>query len=162
MAKSNVSIVKKSEDPESFAAHSASPGVSALAIFTAPTGFDESKLVRRNMPRMVKPGDVPIGAVVSGEIIAIVDSPVSTIKGKLLHLKHESGAEFVFPCTGVIRQALAPGRYDGKDEAENDKKLTQALEKEIGKNFYAKRQPDGTSTKFKKSMFVFDVFTTAK
>lgn len=114
----------------------------------------ESKLQRRNMPAMIKPADVPVGAMISGKIIAIVDSPVSTIKGKLLHLQHQSGQEFTFPCTGVIRNALAPGK--------KEKELDAALEKEIGKTIYAKRLPNKTSQQYKKDMFMFDVFTSDK
>lgn len=131
--------------------------VKAMSVlFTAPEGFNEEKLQRRNLPRMVRPNDVPIGAIVSGEILAIVDSPVSTIKGKLLHLKHHTGQEFLMPCTGVIRQALAPGRE--KDEAA----LKKTLEGEVGKLFYAKRLDNATSSKYKKDMFMFDVYTSKK
>lgn len=123
-------------------------------LFSAPEG---GKMTRRNMPAMIKPGDVPLGGAVSGEIIAVVNSPVTTVKGKLLHIRHSSGQEFTFPCTGVIRNALAPG-ISGDD----GKELQTALEKEIGKIFVAKRLPDKQSNKFKKSMFMFDVYTSAK
>ena len=126
----------------------------ALAIFGDVAAFDSEKFKRRNLPQMVKPGDVPIGAVVSGEVMAIVESPVSTIKGKLLHLKHASGQEFLFPCTGVIRNALAPGKEAGAE-------LNKALEKEVGKLFFAQRQP-GKPSKYKKEMFMFDVYTSDK
>lgn len=115
---------------------------------------DEAKIVRRNMPAMIRPADVPVGSMISGVIVAIVDSPVSTIKGKLLHLRHESGTEYTFPCTGVIRNALAPGK--------KDKELDAALEKEVGKTLFAKRLPNKTSQQYKKDMFMFDVFTSAK
>lgn len=127
----------------------AGPSKGLLALL-APT--NTGKLVRRNMPAMIKPGDVPIGAAISGIVKGVVNSPVSTVKGKLLWLQHESGAEFTFPATGVIRNALAPG-VDG------DKELTAALEKYVGKTLVAKRLDDKTSAKYKKSMFMFDVFT---
>lgn len=138
---------------ESTVAESAERQSYALKLFGSPSKLDESKLVRRNLPPMVKPGDVPVDGVVTGEIVKIVDSMVTTVKGKLLWLRHESGTEFLFPCTGVIRNALVPGVKD--DGAE----LKKALEKEIGKTFVAKRLPDKTSNKFKKNMFMFDVFT---
>lgn len=135
----------------------AGPSAGMLALL-AP--MDTSKLVlkRRNMPRMVLPKTVPIGSAISGEIMAILDSPTSAIKGKLLHLKHESGAEFCFPATGVIRQALAPGA--------TEKDLVATLEKNVGKLLVVKRLEDGTTTKYcapgeaAKKMFVFDVFTS--
>jgi hypothetical protein len=130
------------------AAQAASQHVTALTS-ALPEG-----LVRRNMPTMVKPGEIPVGTTISGEIVAFVDSPVSTVKGKLIWLRHQNGTEFTLPCTGVIRNALVPG----KDGAE----LEKALEKEVGKMFYATRTPDKQNSKYKKSMFMFDVFTSAK
>lgn len=126
-----------------------------LALFNSGTDVDESKFERRNMPPMIKPGDVPVGAAISGEIVAVLESPVSTVKGYLLHLRHQTGQEFTFPCTGVIRQALAPGKKEGDE-------LVKALEKEIGKILFAKRLPDKMSAKYKKPMFVFDVYTGKK
>lgn len=110
-----------------------------------------AKAERRNMPQMIKPGDVPMDGIVTGKIIKIVDSPVTTVKGKLLWLQHEGGQEFTFPVTGVIRNALCPGV--------EEKELRAALEKEIGKTFIAKRLPGKISGKFKKEMFMFDVYT---
>lgn len=155
-------IVKKSEDPEAQRILMEQQKNMATVLFAVPKGFDEKKLTRRNMPRLIQPDSVPVGSIVSGKIINILESPVATIKGKLIHLEHESGEEFTFPCTGVIRQALVPGRFSSKNEEENEAKLMEALQKEIGKMLYAKRLPDGTDRKFKKRMFVFDVFTTEK
>jgi len=143
------------------------PSTAMIALFAPSKTIDATKLVRRNMPQMIKPGDVPLGAIVSGEIIRICQSPVSTVKGKLLWLKHESGTEFTFPCTGVIRNALIPGIKGPTDEmkdAERDaaeKTMTAALEKEIGKTFYAKRL-ESKPSKYKKEMFMFDVYTSNK
>ncbi len=139
----------------------AAPAVTALAIFGAPAGGDIEKLMasgkieRMNMPQMVKPGEVPMDGIVSGLIMKVVDSPVATVKGKLLWLKHSTGQEFTFPCTGVIRNALAPGVENGKD-------LSAALEKHVGKTFIAKRTPSKQSQKYKKEMFMFDVFLADK
>jgi len=94
------------------------------------------------------------GGIISGEILKIVPSPVSTIKGKLLWLRHESGKEFLFPCTGVIRSALAPG-LRGEDDS---KELQSVLEKEVGKQFFVRRTGSRPS-KYKKEMFMFDVYT---
>lgn len=116
-------------------------------------GLDLSKLERRNQPRMYKPEEVPVGGAVVGGVVKVCDSPVSTVKGKLLWLRHESGEEFTFPCTGVIRNALAPG-------VDNEKELVAALGKYVGKTFVARRTPDKVSGKYKKSMFMFDVFTS--
>lgn len=145
------------ESAEAAAAENPGGGL-ALALFggTANAGLEKlmEKAERRNLPQMVKPGEVPEGGVVSGEIVKVVDSPVSTVKGKLLWLRHlETGHEFLFPCTGVVRNALAPGV-----EADS-KELQKALESEIGKVFLARRLPSKTSGKYKKEMFMFDVYT---
>lgn len=149
---------KKTKFVEESEKQSSAPSPAMLALFQPSNESVQrmESLERRNMPAMYKPGDVPVGGVVSGEIIKIVDSPVSTVKGKLIWLRNDSGIEFTFPATGVIRNALAPGVKDDGD------KLTEVLEKEIGKMFYAKRLPDKQSTKYKKPMFMFDVFTGPK
>ncbi len=124
----------------------------ALLIFDG-SFANTSELKRRNMPRLVKPGDVPIGGVISGVIVDIVDSPVSTVKGKLLWLRHESGIEYTFPVTGVIRNALAPGCKG------DDNELGTKLKEEVGKTLVAKRLENSPS-KYKREMFMFDVFTS--
>lgn len=131
------------------------PSAAMLALFAKPPEGHGAKLVRRNMPMLVKPDSVPVGGAVTGEIIQVCKSPVSTVKGFLLWLKHDSGQEFTFPCTGVIRNALAPG-------VTGDKELLAELEKEVGKKFVAVRQENKPNAKYKKEMFMFDVFTTAK
>lgn len=135
------------------------PSAAMITLFagSADMAGKLNKLERRNLPPMFKPGDVPIGGLVSGKIVKFVNSPVSTIKGKLIWLEHETGKEFTFPCTGVIRSALAPGVTANGDA------LDKALEKEVGKMFYALRLDDSVSFKYDKAgkkMFVFDVRTS--
>lgn len=161
MAKSKLNTPEGGTEFAKESAANAVPQV-ALAIFGAPAGGALEKLLasgkgveRMNLPQMVKPGDVPLEGIVSGEIVKICNSPVSTVKGKLLWLRHENGTEFMFPCTGVVRNALAPG-------VEGDKDLVAALEKHVGKTFIAKRTPGKQSAKYKKEMFMFDVFLAAK
>lgn len=145
MAKAKTNFQQESEQQ--------APATNALAIFQTGDAVevDLSKMKRRNMPQMVKPGDVPVGSVIQAEIVDVVDSPVSTVKGKLLWLRAPNGQEFTFPCTGVIRNALAPGK--------DDKEVKEVLEKLKGKTLVLKRTADKQSAKFKKSMFMFDVFT---
>lgn len=154
MAKKNVALTTNFAAESEATAKENAPSAAMLALFKPGGNALPANLKRRNLPQMVPPGEIPVDAIVSGEIIDVVDSPVSTVKGKLLWLRHESGAEFTFPCTGVIRNALAPG-LSGKE-------LDEALKKEIGKNFYAKRTLDKQSAKYKKAMFMFDVFTSTK
>ncbi len=122
-------------------------------IFNIPANFNKATVNRRNLPRILKPASVPVEGCVSGKIKAIVDSPSSTVKGFLLHLEHETGEEYLFPCTGTIRQALAPGRE------KDSKELKAQLEKEIGKTLVAVRKESIHSDKYDKDMFVFDVYT---
>lgn len=107
--------------------------------------------VRRNTPVLVNHADVAIGAIISGEIVAVLDSPTSTIKGSLLHLRHASGQEYTFPATGSVRTALAPGKSLDETKA--------ALSKEIGKTVYIKRLADKPGGK---QTYLFDVSTVGK
>lgn len=154
MASKNKNTPTPKDTTENTAPASSGPSAAMIALFAKPS-TDVSKLVRRNTPMLVKPDSVPVGGAVTGEIISIVNSPVSTVKGKLLWLRHESGTEFTFPCTGVIRNALCPG-------VTGEKELEAALAKEVGKQFVAIRQENKPNAKYKKEMFMFDVFTTAK
>lgn len=158
MANKNKAVTKFAGESAAAATTNA-PNTSLLAMFSgvnAPAIPAGKNVVRRNLPQMLKPSEIPMGVTVSGTIKQIVDSPVSTIKGKLLWLSNTSAdgkeIEFMLPCTGVIRSALAPGC---KDDGE---KLTAVLEKEVGTKLYVTRQPDRPS-KYKKQMFMFDVFT---
>ena len=133
------------------------PSLMAQLFTKSDKPIDEAKLERRNLPPMLKPDDVPVWTpeepiMLQAEIVRVVESPNTTIKGKLLWLKTASGHELTFPCTGVIRNALAPGIKA------DDEKLTAALEKEVGKTLFLKRTPNKAS-KYKKAMFMFDVYT---
>jgi len=157
------------------------PSPTMLAMFAPKPALESAlgSLTRRNLPAMIKPDAVPVGGVITARILAIVDSPVSTIKGCLLHLAlgnldaptptdkqtvklgkdlfafRPTGLEITFPCTGTIRNALV-GALDGQE------KVKVALEKEIGKLIVLKRQEDKPSKKFARNMFMFDVFTSEK
>ena len=98
---------------------------------------------RRGIPQMLDWKTIPIGGIVAGEIIAILNSPNSSIEGKLLHLRMESGNEISAPITGSIRKALS-----------------ENLEEEVGKKFAAVRLDDKISEKYKKNMYIFDVYTS--
>ena len=101
-------------------------------------------LERRNMPRLIKPEDIPIGGGMAGQIVKFVPSPKKEVKGDLVWLRLRGGVEITFPVTGVLRQAL-----------------NQELDKEIGKVLIIIRGPDGHSKRFGgNKMFMFDVYTT--
>lgn len=132
------------------------PGLPSIYTLQMPAGFESMK--RRNLPQMILPKDVPIGAIIDGEILDVVDSPVTTVKGKLLHLRVANGQEICFPVTGVVRQALI-GAYDKDKDDKEGSQLMKLLQKEIGQRFIAKKCPGRESAKYKKEMFVFEVFT---
>lgn len=156
-----------------FAKESASTAV-ALApsmmaqLFTNETKpLDESKLERLNAPRLLKPDQVPVWTkenpvTLQGEIVRILPSPNSTIKGFVLWLMTPGGVELTFPCTGVVRSALAPGAKiddtNGTTLKESTAALAAALEKHVGKTLFLKRTANQMNAKFKKDMFMFDVF----
>jgi hypothetical protein len=150
----------ESEAGSTMAVASLAPSILASLFIKQEETIDESKVERRNAPNMLKPGDVPMWTpenpvILVAEIIKVLDSPTSTIKGKLLWLRTKQGHEFTFPCTGQIRNALAPGVKD------DDAKLRDTLEKEIGKIIYLKRVP-GKMSKFNNEMFGFEVYTSKK
>lgn len=126
-----------------------------VALFTATEPVLEEDVVRLNLPPMMKPEQFPIWTAAEPKalrckVVKIVPSPNSTIKGKLLWLKTRDGSEITFPCTGVIRNALAPGIKD------DDAKLEAALEKYVGTELIFKRTPNKLS-KYGKAMFMFEV-----
>lgn len=121
----------------------------------------EKDFERLNLPTMVKPDQVPVWTpespkVLRGTLVKVCDSPNASIKGKLLWLKLRNGTEITLPCTGVIRNALAPGI---KDDSE---KLDAALDKFVGLELVFRRTPDKQNSKFKKNMFMFDVLVAKK
>lgn len=132
------------------------------ALFAPSPGLDATLkgLKRMNLPPMIKPGSVPMGATLCAIIVDVVKSPVTTIKGNLLWLDVVTlnadcdavkiGREVTFPCTGVVRQALVGTGTEGEKDVLN----AQLAHK--GKLITLKREPDQPS-KFKNQMFMFDV-----
>ena len=137
-------------------------------LFTTETKpLDETKLERLNLPRLLKPDQVPVWTkenpvTLQGKIHKVVWSPNSTIKGFVLWLITPGGAEITFPCTGVVRSALAPGMKiddsNARSVEESKASLQAALEKHVGKTLFLKRTANQMNSKYKKDMFMFDVF----
>lgn len=105
-------------------------------------------LKKLNLPPMIKPDQVPVGSIVSGEIIALANSISNRAdmrESKLIHLRHDSGTEFLFPLTGVIKKAI--GGDDG-------------VTANVGKKLFIKRNADTETTKYGgvKKVFQFDVY----
>lgn len=119
------------------------------SIFQTSMEVDTKQFTRKNVPQILKPGDMPVGGGFQAEIVSVVDSPVSTIKGKLLWLKNAAGAEFTFPLTGDVRSSLAPGK-DGEE-------LEKAIKPLIGKTLVVKRGPNKAGSE--KNIVKLDVFT---
>lgn len=124
------------------------------ALFSKPTEVQLDSSKRLNMPVMMKQKDFPVGAILQGEIVKVVDSTVTTVKGKLLWLRLADGTEITFQCTGDVRSALAPDAG-----AEDKPALQKALEKHVGKMLTLKRGVDNGNTR---SNYSFEVFIADK
>ena len=99
--------------------------------------------------RLVKPSDVPVGAGFRAKITGFkknITGQENMREAICMALTHANGDDFLFPVSGVIRKSLV--NSDGKLD---EKSLT-------GKEIIIKRQPDGMSGKYKKTMFMFDVY----
>jgi hypothetical protein len=129
-----------------------------LTLFKAPSGIDLSKAKRKNMPSMIKPGDIPIfteenQAVLICKVIEGVKSFKSTVKGICIHVKLANGDERLLPCTGAIRQALVPGI-----EADDAPKLIKAVGELKGNVYAFKRLPNTMNKQYNKEQFIFDIY----
>jgi hypothetical protein len=132
------------------------PSAAMLEIFKKPDDMDSELTVlletarRLNLPEMLLPSQIPMGVIVTGEIIKFIPSPKTSIKGRMIWLKNK-GIEFLIPAPGGIRSALAPGL---KDE---DEKLDDVLETHVGRTLILKKTGVRPS-KYKNNMFLFEVF----
>lgn len=133
----------------------------ALPLAMVNTSAIPAGAKRLNLPQIVKPDSVPVGACITSKLLECVDSPVTTVRGKVLLMQHEpSGVEFLFPCTGTIRKALAPTFVGDKDDDKSGDLLKATVNKYAGKTITLMRQPDGSSKTYGRSMFVFDVYVS--
>lgn len=140
MAKKNLSLVP------------AVPGsltTAATSRLASPAEIPKG-LKKLTLPPLVKPEQVAIGSMIDGVIVALVASISDKVKeGKLLHLKHASGTEFLFPLTGTIKKSL--GGFEGVTE-------------KIGKHLFLVRLEDGETDKYgakgdaPKKVYMFDVY----
>lgn len=116
---------------------------------------EKGKLKKLNLPPLVKfgdrPGQIAVGVTVSGALVGFVDNFTgkSEMRGtKTIHIKHESGEEFLLPLTGGIKSTFR----QLCDDKENLKP------EYIGKLFFFTRRSDGVSKKYNgKAMFNVDV-----
>lgn len=165
MAKGKTKFAQESETTSTAIAL---PSVMSALFSRETKPLDESKVERLNLPRLLKPDQVPVWTpdnpvTLQGKIHRVCPSPNSTIKGFVLWLITPSGMEVTFPVTGVVRSALAPGcKIDDKNaeaEERSTKALATALEKHVGKILFLKRTSNQMNKNFKREMFMFDVYT---
>jgi hypothetical protein len=117
---------------------------------------DSKKLKKLSRPALVKPNTIPIGGIVSGEILEVantISSRKDMADAKLLLLRNSNDpknpVDFLLPITGVIKSAV--GGFEG-------------AAKLIGQKLYVKRLPDGETAKYggendaPKKVYMFDVF----
>ena len=142
----------KIETPSKLSLVPASGLATMSALFTADVSQLPKNAKKLTLPPMIKPDQVPIGSILSAVIVglALSISPREDMRGsKLIHLRHDSGTEFLFPLTGVIKKAM------GGDKGVTDN---------AGKRLVIQRQPDGETTKYTakgeapKKVFMFDVY----
>ncbi len=136
--------------------------VPAVNILSAVSGKapENAGIKKLNLPPLVKfgnkTGEIGIGVTVSGVLQGIVINFTGKkdMKGsKTIHLKHESGEEFLLPLTGSIKSTF---RQLSDIDEENE---TETIREEyIGKMFFFTRRADGVSKKYPdKAMFNVDV-----
>lgn len=116
-----------------------------------PKGF-----VKVSRPPLVKPDQIPVNGQIQAEIVGLSDSiskKESMQNSKLIHLRLSDGefkgTEFLFPLTGVIKQAV--GGNDG-------------ISKNVGKQLLIIRREDDVKEQDNgeiKKMFMFDVYMSA-
>lgn len=126
----------------------------ALSVISAPVS-GKKKLKKLNLPPLVKfgdrPGQIAVGGSVSGVLMGLVDNFTgkSEMRGtKTIHMKHESGEEFLLPLTGGIKSTFR----QLCDDKENLKP------EYVGRFCIFTRRSDGVSKKYNgKAMFNVDV-----
>jgi hypothetical protein len=129
-------------------------GTAATAIATLTGTALPKSLKKLSLPPLVKfgekPGQIAVGMTVSGALLGLVENITGKTEmrgSKTIHLRHESGTEFLIPFTGTIKSTFRQLMdEDGEIKKEN-----------LGKVFFFTRQPDGFSDKFKKAQFNIDV-----
>jgi len=122
--------------PEKSKSAAMSPKIASLAAMFGANPDDEKKIKKLTLPPIVKPAEIMGGICIAGEIIDVVDSPVSTYKSKLLKFKHHSGNEFMFPATAVVKRALNTALLEEKkikqDQITDDDVLIRTVGMKIG------------------------------
>ena len=151
MAKKNTATAIAKRDKEL-----SSKSLAVLGTMISNTTPNIKKLKKLTRPTLIKPNIIPIGATVSGEILAVQESisKRDDMKdAKLLLLRNfnnpENPVDFLLPITGVIKAAV--GGFAG-------------AEKLIGQTLFIVRNPDGETTKYggTKKVYMFDVYLQEK
>jgi hypothetical protein len=140
----------------------------------APTDFiveqmpDKSKLIKLNLPTLLKPGSVPIGATVSGTVVKLIQNFTGDKKMKkscVLEIHHpRTDRSFLFALTGTVRKAVMPFLVvKGEDDDDNQiTELKPGKDGLAGKTIFLTRREDGVAKKFGgNKMFNFDVAIAA-
>ena len=132
---------------------------------------------RLNLPEMVNFKQMPIGMTVSGVVVKLVENftgKKDMRKARLIQCQHKSGAEFLLPLTGVIKNALKSFLIESEElraaavkAAKGDKKELAEIElldfytlspELVGRTLFITRRNDSTSKKYgDKPMLMFDV-----
>ncbi len=124
----------------------------------------KDKLVKLNLPSLLKPSTIPVGATISGQVVRLIQNFTGDKKMKkscVLELYHpRTDRSFLFPLTGTVRKAfLQYLEVEGEDDDENQvTKLKSGKDGLVGKTVFITRREDGQAKKYGgNKMFNFDV-----
>lgn len=136
------------------------PLAGILAVIGTPPPADGETVAnikgteKLNLPPLLKPKTIPVGATISGVMVKVVENFTGkdSLRGtKTLHLRHkDSGTEFLFPITRGMTSATKNLLDDSTKS-----KLNKECE---GKTIYFTRTPDTFSQAHPdKAQFNFDI-----
>ncbi len=116
-----------------------------------------------SMTDLVDAKALPVGAVVSGIILEVRKSFNPKVSEPLLLLEHtneetKEKTQFLFPVTGTVREALAPGMKRADTDAAKAA-LKAQLESHIGNLFIARKKDGKLNKEHNKDMHMFDIWS---
>lgn len=124
----------------------------------------KDKLIKLNLPSLLKPASIPIGATISGQVVKLIQNFTGDKKMKkscVLEIHHpRTDRNFLFPLTGTVRKAFLPYlEVKGEDDDENQTTvLRPGKDGLVGKTIFLTRREDGQAKKYGgNKMFNFDV-----
>lgn len=145
------------------------PASDEQAALMAPSPFiveqmpPKEKLTLLNLPALLKPATVPIGATVSGTVVKLIQNftgDKDMRKSCVLQIHHQkTDRDFLFALTGTVRKACQQFlivKNEGKEDETTA--LREGKDGLIGKTIFLTRREDGKAKRYGgNKMFNFDV-----